>query len=89
MDPEFADLLPLFVSEARERVEHLAALAPRLGGDPQAAAEARRELHTLKGAGRMLRLAALAEGGGEALSAEGRWKREEGRWKKGASGNIR
>jgi hypothetical protein len=34
MDPEFADLLPLFVSEARERVEHLAALAPRLGGDP-------------------------------------------------------
>jgi len=61
MDPEFADLIPLFVGEARGRTERLAELAGRLELDPQAAAEARRELHTLKGAGRMLRLAPLAE----------------------------
>lgn len=61
MDPEFADLVPLFVSEARGRVEHLADVAGRLGGDEKAAVEVKRELHTLKGAARMLRLAPLAE----------------------------
>jgi two-component system chemotaxis sensor kinase CheA len=60
-EPEFADLIPLFVSEARGRLERLALLVPRLGDDPEAVVEARRELHTLKGAGRMLRLSPLSE----------------------------
>jgi two-component system, chemotaxis family, sensor kinase CheA len=65
MEEEFADLVPLFVEESRERLEKLALCLPRLAGDPQAAVqaaiEARRELHTLKGAGRMMRLGAFAE----------------------------
>jgi chemotaxis protein histidine kinase CheA len=61
MDAEFADLAPLFVSETRARLERLAALAPRIAGDTAAAAEARRELHTIKGAGRMLGLAAISD----------------------------
>jgi chemotaxis protein histidine kinase CheA len=61
MDADFADLVPLFVSETRGRLEHLAALAARVETDAQATAEARRELHTVKGAGRMLGLVALAE----------------------------
>ncbi len=61
MDAEFADLVPLFVEEARDRLERLATSVPRLESDPQSAVEARRELHTLKGAGRMMRIAALAE----------------------------
>jgi two-component system chemotaxis sensor kinase CheA len=61
MDPEFADLLPLFVGEARGRVERLSELAARLDEDGSAPPEARRELHTLKGAARMLGLAPLAE----------------------------
>ena len=61
MDPEFADLVPLFVEEARDRIERLATFVPQLDGDPQAKVEVKRELHTLKGAGRMLRIAPLAE----------------------------
>ncbi len=61
MEPEFADLIPLFVGEVRGRLERLAELAGRVEGDAGAAAEARRELHTLKGAGRMLRLVPFAE----------------------------
>ena len=61
MEPEFADLIPLFVGEVRGRLERLAQLAGRVEGDASAAAEARRELHTLKGAGRMLRLIPFAE----------------------------
>ncbi|HEV3075530.1 MAG TPA: Hpt domain-containing protein, partial [Thermoanaerobaculia bacterium] len=64
MEEEFADLVPLFVEESRERLEKLALCLPRLAGHPQAAqaaVEARRELHTLKGAGRMMRLGAFAE----------------------------
>lgn len=61
IDPDLTDLVPLFVTEARGRLEKLATLAPRLDGDAAAAAEIRRELHTLKGAGRMLRLNAFAE----------------------------
>jgi chemotaxis protein histidine kinase CheA len=61
VDPDFADLVPLFVSEARGRLERLLTLGARVAGDPGATAEARRELHTLKGAGRMLRLTGLAE----------------------------
>ncbi|HEY4593355.1 MAG TPA: response regulator [Thermoanaerobaculia bacterium] len=61
MDAEFADLIPLFVEEARDRLERLASSVPRLEVDPQSVVEAKRELHTLKGAGRMMRIGALAE----------------------------
>jgi two-component system chemotaxis sensor kinase CheA len=61
VDAEFADLVPLFVEEARDRLERLASSVPRLEADPQSVVEAKRELHTLKGAGRMMRIAALAE----------------------------
>ena len=61
MDAEFADLIPLFVEEARDRLERLASSVPRLEADPQSVVEAKRELHTLKGAGRMMRIGALAE----------------------------
>ena len=55
------DLLPMFVAEARERLQRLALLAAAIGGDATAVAEARRELHTIKGAARMLGLAPIAE----------------------------
>jgi two-component system, chemotaxis family, sensor kinase CheA len=61
VNPEFADLVPLFTEEARDRLERLAAAVPRLEVDARALAEARRELHTLKGAGRMLQIGVLAE----------------------------
>ncbi len=61
MDPEFADLVPLFVEEARDRIERLSSFVLRLETDGRAVVEIKRELHTLKGAGRMLRLGALAE----------------------------
>jgi chemotaxis protein histidine kinase CheA/CheY-like chemotaxis protein len=61
VDPEFADLVPLFVEEARDRIERLATFVPQLETDGQAKVEVKRELHTLKGAGRMLRIAPLAE----------------------------
>lgn len=61
MDPEFADLVPVFVEEARDRIERLATFVPQLGGDAAAAVEVKRELHTLKGAGRMLQIAPVAE----------------------------
>jgi chemotaxis protein histidine kinase CheA len=61
VDPEFVDLIPLFVEEARDRLERLATCVPRLGADAQAGIEVKRELHTLKGAGRMLRLGSFAE----------------------------
>jgi two-component system chemotaxis sensor kinase CheA len=61
MEEEFADLVPLFVEESRERLDKLALCLPRLADDPHAVVEARRELHTLKGAGRMMRYGAFAE----------------------------
>jgi two-component system chemotaxis sensor kinase CheA len=61
LDAEFADLIPLFVEEARDRLERLASSVPRLEMDPTSVVEAKRELHTLKGAGRMMRIGALAE----------------------------
>lgn len=61
MDPEFADLVPLFVEEARDRIERLATCLPQMEGDSQSTVEVKRELHTLKGAGRMLQIAPLAE----------------------------
>jgi two-component system chemotaxis sensor kinase CheA len=61
LDAEFADLIPLFVEEARDRLERLAMHVPLLETAPQSAIEVKRELHTLKGAGRMMRIAELAE----------------------------
>lgn len=61
MDPEFADLVPLFVEEARDRIERLATFLPQMDADAQAVVEVKRELHTLKGAGRMLQIAPLGE----------------------------
>lgn len=61
MDADLADLAPLFVSEARSRLEHIATLIPRLDSDADAISEVRRELHTLKGASRMLSFAAISE----------------------------
>jgi chemosensory pili system protein ChpA (sensor histidine kinase/response regulator) len=54
VDPEF---LQLFVEEARENVERLAALFPQWEQDPQdveALRDLRRAFHTLKGSGRMV-----------------------------------
>lgn len=61
MEAEFADLIPLFVEEARDRLERLATHVPRLETDPLSTIEVKRELHTLKGAGRMMRIGELAE----------------------------
>jgi len=61
LDPELADLIPVFLEEARDRVERLATEISKVEDDPEALAVAKRELHTLKGAGRMLQLVAVAE----------------------------
>lgn len=61
MDQDLADLVPIFVEEARDRLDRLATLVPRVDEGGDAVTEAKRELHTLKGAGRMLRVAAFAE----------------------------
>ncbi len=61
LDPELRDLIPLFVDEARDRIERLATLAPNLPGDEASRAEVKRELHTVKGAARMLQLGQIAE----------------------------
>jgi chemotaxis protein histidine kinase CheA len=55
------ELLPLFLTEARSRVERLLTLAGRVDGSPSAAGDARRELHTLKGACRLMGLAELGD----------------------------
>lgn len=57
MPEGFDDLLPLFLAEAADRLERLSGLLATLPSDGAAAAKARRELHALKGAGRMLGLA--------------------------------
>jgi chemotaxis protein histidine kinase CheA/CheY-like chemotaxis protein len=61
VDDELFDLIPLFMSEARERVEHLLELAPQVETSSSAVVEARREFHTLKGSCRMLKLPVLAD----------------------------
>ncbi len=60
MDGDLGDLLGLFLDEARERLVRLGRVAPEAGRDPEAARTARRELHALKGAARMIGLADLA-----------------------------
>lgn len=61
LDPELQELIPLFVDEVRDRLERLATLAPRLPGDEDARTRVKRELHTVKGAARMLQLGQIAE----------------------------
>lgn len=61
MEQEFADLVPVFVEEARHRVDHLASVAESVAGGGEAETIAKRELHTLKGSARMLGLGGLAE----------------------------
>lgn len=61
LDPELTDLIPVFLEEARDRVERLATEISKVEDDPEALAVAKRELHTLKGAGRMLQLDAVSE----------------------------
>ena len=61
MDDELLDFIPLFLREARGRLERLVGLATLVDGERAALVEARRELHTLKGACRMLRLLTMAE----------------------------
>jgi chemotaxis protein histidine kinase CheA len=61
LDAEFADLVPIFLEEARDRIERLATFVPLMESDAQSVVEVKRELHTLKGAGRMLQIAPLAE----------------------------
>ena len=55
------DLLPLFATEARERLERVAAALPGADEDAEQCRVARRELHALKGASRMMGLGRLAE----------------------------
>lgn len=61
LDAELAELVPIFVDEVRDRLERLATLAPKLPGDEGARAEVKRELHTVKGASRMLQVGQIAE----------------------------
>lgn len=61
MDPELSDLIPIFLEESRDRLDRLTTLVPQVEDDPEAVVEAKRELHTLKGAGRMLQVGAFAE----------------------------
>src|SRR3954453_21332390 len=61
LDAEFADLIPLFVEEARDRLERLASSVPRREGHPRWVGEAKRQVQPLKGAGRMMRIGPLAE----------------------------
>lgn len=61
LDAELAELVPIFVDEVRDRLERLATLAPRLPDDEDAQAEVKRELHTVKGASRMLQVGQIAE----------------------------
>ena len=54
------DLLPLFLSEAKERLERLTQLACEGELDADSARAARRELHALKGATRMMGMRELS-----------------------------
>jgi chemotaxis protein histidine kinase CheA/ActR/RegA family two-component response regulator len=54
------DLLPLFLAEAAERLQRLDDAVGRLPDDAAAVASARRELHALKGATRMMGFGELA-----------------------------
>jgi chemotaxis protein histidine kinase CheA len=61
VDDELLELVPVFVAEARERLQRLVDLVPGLARGPEALVEIKRELHTLKGAGRMMAIAPFAD----------------------------
>ncbi len=61
MTQAFDDLIPLFLGEARGRIERLMALLGDVEDHPAVANQARRELHALKGASRMMRLTEISE----------------------------
>lgn len=60
MDQEFSDLIPVFVEEARDRMDRLATHVSSLD-DADSLSIAKRELHTLKGSARMLQLSGMAQ----------------------------
>jgi chemotaxis protein histidine kinase CheA/ActR/RegA family two-component response regulator len=55
------DLLPLFLAEAKDRLEKLSFLLGGASVDREEGLEIRRELHALKGASRMMKLTELSE----------------------------
>jgi HPt (histidine-containing phosphotransfer) domain-containing protein len=61
MNEQLVELLPLFLEESRVRLARLEELLPLLPADRQAADEARRQLHTLKGCCRLLELEEMAQ----------------------------
>jgi two-component system chemotaxis sensor kinase CheA len=61
MSQDLGDLLPLFLSEARDRLEKLSILLGSEVLSVEDGKQARRELHALKGASRMMRLTELSE----------------------------
>ncbi|MEO8275600.1 MAG: response regulator [Thermoanaerobaculia bacterium] len=61
MDDELLELVPIFVAEARERLQRLIDLLPDLTESSATEVEVKRELHTLKGAGRMMAIAPFAD----------------------------
>ena len=61
MTGDLDDLLPLVLAEAQDRLERITELAGPVALDRHAAQPMRRELHALKGAARMMRLAEVSE----------------------------
>jgi chemotaxis protein histidine kinase CheA len=59
--PADDDLIPMFCDEAHDRLERLAVLLDQVVTDNEARLRARRELHALKGASRMMDLAAISD----------------------------
>jgi len=61
MRGDLDELLPLFLEEAGSRLDRLEALFNEASTDPGAAVQVRRELHALKGAGRLMGLSEIAD----------------------------
>jgi chemotaxis protein histidine kinase CheA len=61
MDHDLDDLLPLFLSEARDRLDRITLFLVNLETDTRAAMMVKRELHGLKGASRMMGLMDLSK----------------------------
>ncbi|MEE4272345.1 MAG: response regulator [Thermoanaerobaculales bacterium] len=61
MTGDLDDLVPLFLEEAAARLERLSGLLTEARDDADAAVQVRRELHALKGAGRLMGLTDVAE----------------------------
>lgn len=61
MRGDLDELLPLFIEEAGSRLDRLAVLFKEASKDPGAAVQVRRELHALKGAGRLMGLSEIAD----------------------------